>query len=178
MSSGHGEQRVNDTHASTIDPEARLFRQGKGEAAEHCSMGHASRENRHGPIGDGPMSEAGGAAERDSAQAMLAAVPGRHPVTVGGGKGFDTRAFVAALRDLEVTPHGAQNTTNQRSAIDGRTTRRPGYAVSQRIRERIDQAFGWIEEIARQRRARHRGEDRVGWPFVLAAAAGNPIRLP
>ena len=141
-------------------------------------MGHALMENRHGLIVDGLVSEANGTAERDSAQAMLAAVPGRHPVTVGGDKGFDTRAFVAALRDLKVTPHVAQNTTNRRSAIDGRTTRHPGYAVSQRIRKRIEEAFGWIKEIALQRRARHRGKDRVGWQFVLAAAAYNLIRLP
>ena len=174
----HGEQRANDTHASTTDPEAKLFRKGKGKEAKLYFMGHALMENRHGLIVDGLVSEANGTAERDSAQAMLAAVPGRHPVTVGGDKGFDTRAFVAALRDLKVTPHVAQNTTNRRSAIDGRTTRHPGYAVSQRIRKRIEEAFGWIKEIALQRRARHRGKDRVGWQFVLAAAAYNLIRLP
>ena len=109
---------------------------------------------------------------------MLAAVPGRHPVTVGGDKGFDTKGCVDAVRDLKVTPHVAQNTTNRRSAIDGRTTRHPGEVVSQRMRKRIEEAFGWIKEIALQRRARHRGKDRVGWQFTLAAAAYNLIRLP
>ena len=141
-------------------------------------MGHALMENRHGLLVDGRVSEATGTAEREVAETMLATVPGRHPLTVGGDKGFDTAGFVAAMRKLKVTPHVAQNTTNRRSAIDGRTTRHPGYAVSQRIRKRIEEAFGWIKEIALQRRARHRGKDRVGWQFTLAAAAYNLIRLP
>ena len=135
-------------------------------------------ENRHGRLVDGRVSKANGTAEREVAATMLAAVPGRHPITVGGDKGFDTTGFVAALRELNVTPHVAQNTASRRSAIDGRTTRHPGYVVSQRIRKRIEEAFGWIKEIALQRRARHRGKDRVGWQFTLAAAAYNLIRLP
>jgi transposase len=174
----HGEQRTNETHASATDPEAKLFRKGRGKEAKLCFIGHALMENRHGLLVDSRVSEANGTAERDVAETMLAAVPGRHPITVGGDKGFDTRGFVAALRDLKVTPHVAQNTTNRRSAIDGRTTRHPGYVVSQRIRKRIEEAFGWIKEIALQRRARHRGKDRVGWQFTLAAAAYNLIRLP
>ena len=141
-------------------------------------MGHLLMENRHGLIVDGRVSEANGTAERDVAQAMVAAIPGRHRITVGGDKNFDTAGFVAALQELNATPHVAQNTSNRRSAIDGRTTRHPGYAVSQRIRKRIEEAFGWIKEIALQRRARHRGKDRVGWQFTLAAAAYNLIRLP
>ena len=141
-------------------------------------MGHLLMENRHGLIVDGRVSEANGTAERDVAQAMVAAIPGRHRITVGGDKSFDTAGFVAALRELNATPHVAQNTSNRRSAIDGRTTRHPGYAVSQRIRKRIEEGFGWIKEIALQRRARHRGKDRVGWQFTLAAAAYNLIRLP
>lgn len=141
-------------------------------------MGHLLMENRHGLLVDGRVSEAGGTAERDLAQAMLADLPGRHKITVGGDKGFDTAGFIVALRQLNATPHVAQNTTNRRSAIDGRTTRHPGYAASQRIRKRIEEGFGWIKEIALQRRARHRGTARVGWQFTMAAAAYNLIRLP
>jgi hypothetical protein len=174
----HGEQRTNDSHASTADPEARLFRKGKGKEAKLSFMGHALMENRHGLLVDGRVSEANGTAERDVAETMLADLPGRHRITVGGDKGFDTKGFVAALHPLRVTPHVAQNTTNRRSAISRRTTRHAGYAVSQRIRKRIEEAFGWIKEIALQRRARHRGRGRVGWQFTLAAAAYNLIRLP
>jgi transposase len=174
----HGEKRTNETHASTTDPEARLYRKGKGKEAKLAFMGHLLMENRHGLIVDGRLGEASGTAERDVAEDMVAAVPGRHPVTIGGDKNFGTAAFVAAMRELKVTPHVAQNTTNRRSAIDGRTTRHPGYAVSQRIRKRIEEAFGWIKEVALQRRARHRGKGRVGWQFTLAAAAFNLIRLP
>ena len=174
----HGEQRTNDTHASTTDPEAKLYRKGKGKEAKLSFMGHTLMENRHGLVVDGRVSEANSTAEREVAETMLAAVPGRHKISVGGDKGFDTAGFVAALRKLKVTPHVAQNTSSRRSAIDGRTTRHPGYAVSQRIRKRIEEAFGWIKEIALQRRARHRGRERVGWQFTLAAAAYNLIRLP
>jgi transposase len=174
----HGERRSNDTHASTTDPDAKLFRKGKGKEAKLAFMGHVLMENRHGLIVDGRVSEAAGTAERDVAQAMVATIPGRHRITVGGDKGFDTAGFVAALKELNATPHVAQNTANRRSAIDGRTTRHPGYAVSQRIRKRIEEGFGWIKEVALQRRARHRGKTRVGWHFTLAAAAYNLIRLP
>jgi Transposase DDE domain len=174
----HGEHRTNETHASATDPEAKLFRKGRGKEAKLSFIGHALMENRHGLLVDSRLSEANGTAEREVAATMLAAVPGRQPITVGGDKGFDTKGFVAAVRDLKVTPHVAQNTTNRRSAIDGRTTRHSGYVVSQRIRKRIEEAFGWIKEIALQRRARHRGKDRVGWQFTLAAAAYNLIRLP
>ena len=174
----HGEKRTNETHASTTDLEAKLYRKGKGQAAKLGFIGHALMENRHGLIVDSRVSEANGTAERAEAQVMLENVPGRHPITVAGDKSFDTRGFVEAMRALKVTPHVAQNTTNRRSAIDGRTTRHPGYAVSQRVRKRIEEAFGWIKEVALQRRARHRGRQRVGWQFTLAAAAYNLIRLP
>lgn len=174
----HGEQRTNDTHASITDPEAKLYRKGKGKEAKLCFMGHALMENRHGLVVDGRVSEANGTAERKVAETMLAAVPGRHPITVGGDKGFDTQDFVAAMRKLKVTPHVAQNVSGRRSAIDGRTTRHPGYAVSQKLRKQIEEAFGWIKEVALQRRARHRGKERVGWQFTLAVAAYNLIRLP
>jgi hypothetical protein len=174
----HGERRTNDTHASTTDPEAKLFRKGRGKEAKLSFMGHLLMENRHGLIVDDRLGEASGTAERDEARTMVAAIPGRHRITVGGDKNFDTSGFVAALQDLNATPHVAQNTSSRRSAIDRRTTRHPGYAVSQRVRKRIEEAFGWIKEIALQRRARHRGKERVGWQFTLAAAAYNLIRLP
>jgi Transposase DDE domain len=109
---------------------------------------------------------------------MTAAIPGRHRITVASDKSFDTQGFVGAMRELNVTPHVAQNAAGRRSAIDSRTTRHPGYAVSQRIRKRIEEAFGWIKEIALLRRARHRGKARIGWQFTLAAAAYDLIRLP
>ncbi len=174
----HGEKRSNETHASSTDPEARLYRKGRGKEARLSFMGHALMENRHGLIVDSRVSEASGTAERAEAQAMIGAVPGRHPITVGGDKGYDTQGFVAGVRTLKATPHVAQNTTNRRSAIDGRTTRHPGYGLSQRTRKRIEEAFGWIKEIALLRRARHRGKDRIDWQFKLAAAAYNLIRMP
>jgi transposase len=173
-----GERRCNATHASTTDPEARLYRKGPGQEAKLSFMGHALMENRHGLIVAGRVSEANGTAERDEAAAMLAGVPGRHRITLGADKGFDAAGFVATLRRLKVTPHVAQNTSGRRSAIDARTTRHPGYVLSQRARKRIEEAFGWIKEIALLRRPRHRGRDRVGWRFTLAAAAYNLIRLP
>ncbi len=122
----HGEQRTNDTHASTTDPEAKLFRKGRGKEAKLCFMGHLLMENRNGLIVDGRVSEASGTAERDEAQVMVAAIPGRHRITVGGDKNFDTKGFVDVMQELNATPHVAQNTANRRSAIDGRTTRHPG----------------------------------------------------
>ena len=174
----HGEKRSNATHASTTDPEARLFRKGRGKEAKLCFMGHALMENRHGLVVAGRVSAATGTAERDEARGMVGALLGRHRITLGADKNFDTRGFVTGLRELNVTPHVAQNTTNRRSAIDGRTTRHPGYALSQRARKRIEEAFAWIKEVALLRRARHRGKERVGWRFTLAAAAYNLIRLP
>jgi transposase len=174
----HGEKRSNATHASTTDPQARLYRKGRGKEAKLCFMGHALMENRHGLVVAGRVSAATGTAERDEAQAMLAGLPGRHRITLGADKHFDTHGFVAGLRELNVTPHVAQNTSGRRSAIDGRTTRHPGYALSQRARKRIEEAFAWIKEVALLRRARHRGTERVGWRFTLAAAAYNLIRLP
>jgi hypothetical protein len=174
----HGERRSNATHASTTDPEARLYRQGRGKEARLCFIGHALMENRHGLVVDGRVSEATGTAERDEARAMIAGLPGRHRITLGADKNFDTHGFAAAVRGLNVTPHVAQNTANRRSAIDGRTPRHPGYALSQRARKRTEEAFAWIKEVALVRRARHRGQARIGWRFTLAAAAYDLIRPP
>ena len=141
-------------------------------------MGHLLMQSRHRLPLDGRVSEAGGTAERDLAQTMLAELPGRHRITVGGDRGLDTQGFAAAPTKLDATPHVAQNTSNSRSVIDGRTTRHPGHAVSRRIRRRIEEGLGWIKEVALQRRARHRGKTRVGWQFTVAAAACSLIRLP
>jgi hypothetical protein len=119
----HGERRTNETHASTTDPEARLYRKGRGKEAELAFMGHLLMENRPGLLLDGRLSEAGGTAERDLAQTMLADLPGRHKITVGGDKGFDTAGFVAALKKLDATAHLAQNTANRRSAAEPRAIR-------------------------------------------------------
>jgi len=174
----HGERRSNQTHASTTDPDARLYRKGRGKEAKLCHMGHLLMENRNGLIVDALLTPATGTAEREAAGAMLGRQAGHHRATLGADKGYDAAGFVAALRALHVTPHVAQNTTNRRSAIDGRTTRHPGYAVSQRVRKRIEEAFGWIKTSAGLRKSRHRGTARVGWMFTLTAAACNLVRLP
>lgn len=174
----HGETRTNETHASTTDPEARLYRKGRGQAAKLAYMGHALMENRNGLVVEVRLTPATGTAERTAAVAMVEAIPGRHRITVGADKAYDSKDFVTALRKLEAAPHVAQNTSNRRSAIDGRTTRHPGYVISLRIRKRIEEVFGWIKTIAGFRKTRHRGTARVGWMFTLTAAACNLIRLP
>jgi transposase len=173
-----GEKRTNETHASTTDPDARLLRKGRGKEAKLCHMGHLLMENRNGLIVDALVTEACGTAERDAALAMLGRQRGRHRATVGADKAYDTAEFVADLRALNVTPHVARNTANRRSALDGRTTRHPGYAVSQRLRKRIEESFGWIKTVGGLRKTRHRGSARVGWLFTLTAAACNLVRLP
>ena len=174
----HGERRRNQTHRSATDPDARLFRKGRGKEAKLCHMGHLLMENRHGLIVDATLTHATGTAEREAALAMLGRLAGRHRITLGADKAYDVADFVAKLRDLRVTPHVAQNTTRRRSAIDRRTVRHPGYAVSQRIRKRIEEAFGWMKTCGGVRKARHRGSERVGWTFTLTAAACNLVRLP
>ena len=126
----HGEKRSNETHASTSDPEARLYRKGNGQPAKLAFMGHALMENRHALVVDVRLTAATGLAEREAAVSMVEAIPGRHRITVGADKAYDTKDFVANMRELGAAPHVAQNTSNRRSAIDGRTTRHPGYAVS------------------------------------------------
>jgi Transposase DDE domain len=174
----HGERRRNDTHASTTDPDARLFRKGRGKEAKLCHMGHLLMENRNGLIVDALVTQATGTAERDAAEVMLGRQSGRHRATLGADKAYDAAALVADLRALNVTPHVAQNTSGRRSALDGRTTRHPGYVASQRVRKRIEEAFGWIKMVGGLRKARHRGTARVGWMFTLTATACNLVRLP
>ena len=173
-----GTPRSNETHASTTDPDARLYKKAAGQAAKLCHMGHVLTENRHGLVVDATLTLATGTAEREAACAMLGAREGSHRITVGADKAYDTSDFVAEMRRLGVTPHVAQNNTRRRSAINGRTTRHAGYAVSQRVRKRIEEVFGWMKSSAGLRKTRHRGTDRVGWMFTLNAAAYNLVRLP
>ena len=173
-----GEKRTNETHASSTDPDARLYRKGRGKEARLCFLGHVLMENRSALVVDARLTHATGTAEREAALAMLGELRGRHRITLGGDKGYDARGFVEGLRALTVTPHVAQNQTGRRSAVDGRTTRHPGYALSQVVRKRIEEVFGWAKAVAPMRQTRHRGLARVGWQFTLTAAAYNLVRLP
>lgn len=175
----HGQKRTNDTHASTTDPDARLYKKGKGKEAKLCFMGHGLMENRHGLLVDACLTLAGGHAERVAALHMIEPRADRaQAITLGADKAYDAEDFVNELRSMKVTPHVAQNTSRRSSAIDRRTTRHGGYVVSQRIRKRIEEAFGWIKKVAEQEKTKFRGRDRVGWAFTFAAAAYNLVRLP
>jgi transposase len=173
----HGQNRTNDTHASTTDPESRLYRKGKGKESKLSYMGHTLMENRNGLVLDARVTQATGTAERDAAADMIQNIPGTRRVTVGADKGYDTEGFVATLRGMSATPHVAQNDTNRRSAIDGRTTRHPGYEISGKARKRIEEIFGWVKTIGTLRKARYRGTEKVSWYFTLAVAAYNLVRM-
>jgi transposase len=173
----HGEHRTNDSHESKTDPEARLFRKGKGKEAKLCYAGHVVMENRNGLAVNAQISKATGTAEREAALELLAEIAGEKRVTLGTDKAYDTRDFVAQMRAMNVTPHVTQNVNGRRSAIDGRTTRHEGYTVSLRCRARIEEIFGWLKTVGGQRKSRYRGEDRVGWMFELSVAAYNLVRL-
>ena len=175
----HGQKRSNDTHASTTDPDARLYRKGQGKETKLCFIGHGLMENRHGLLVDACLTLADGHAERVAALHMIEPRADRpQAITLGADKAYDAEDFVNELRSMKVTPHVAQNISGRSSAIDGRTTRHGGYAVSQRIRKRIEEAFGWIKTVAGQEKTKFRGRDRVGWAFTFAAAAYNLVRLP
>jgi transposase len=171
-----GEKRTNETHASTTDPEARLFRKGAGKEAMLCFIGHSLMENRSGLVVDTRVTLVSGRAERLAALDMIEPYGDRpRPITLGGDKNFDTADFVAELREINVTPHVAQK---KHSAIDGRTTRHPGYAISQRIRKRIEEGFGWIKIIGGLAKTRFIGRAKTAFAFAFAAAAYNLIRIP
>jgi transposase len=175
----HDQKRSNDTHASTTDPDARLYRKGQGKEAKLCFMGQGLMENRHGLLVDACLTLADGHAERVAALHMIEPHADRPTaITLGADKAYDAEDFVNELRSMGVTPHVAQNASGRSSAIDRRTTRHGGYAVSQRIRKRVEEAFGWIKTVAGQDKTRFRGRDRVGWAFTFAAAAYNLLRLP
>lgn len=172
-----GEQRRNDTHASTTDPEARLYRKGNGQEAKLCFLGHAVADNRHGLLVGATATLATGTAEREAAERLLRKVRRRRRATVGGDKGYDSQALVAAMRRRRVTPHVAQNTSRRRSAIDGRTTRHAGYGISQWKRKAIEQSFGWMKTVGLLRKLRHRGQRKVGWTFTFTAAVYDLVRM-
>ena len=174
----HGQKRSNETHESKTDPDAKLARKGAGKEAKLSYSGNLLVDNRNGLIVDAELLEANGRAERDTALLMLEQVPGDGRITVGGDKGFDTREFAAECRHMNVTPHVAQNTSRAGgSAIDARTTRHAGYAVSQKKRKRIEECFGWMKDIALLRKLKHRGLFKAGWIFAFAAAAYNLVRM-
>jgi IS5 family transposase len=174
----HGQRRTNATHQSTTDPNARLYKKARGREARLGYLGHLLLEHRSGLIVQTPVTPAAGYGERDAAVVMIARVPGRHRITVAADKGYDTRDLVAGLRALHATPHLAQHTTKRRSAIDARTTRHPGYAISQQKRKLVEQGFGWMKTIGDLRKLRHRGGPLVQWVFfTFTAAAYNIVRI-
>jgi len=173
----HGERRKNDTHASTTDPQARLFRKGKGKEAKLCFMGHVVTENRHGLVVSARTTLATGTAEREASVAMMKRLSRGHRSTLAGDKGYDSAAHVRQLRELGVTPHVAQNDKGRRSAIDDRTTTHVGYEISQRKRKAVEQVFGWGKTVGPIRKTKHRGRDRVGWMFTFTQAAYNLVRM-
>jgi transposase len=172
-----GEKRSNATHESTTDPDARLYKKAKGQESKLCYLGHLLMENRNGLAVNARITKASGKAERQAAIEMLGELPGESRVTVGGDKGYDTKEFIGQTRSLNVTPHVAQNTKNRASAIDDRTTRHEGYAVSQRKRKRVEEIFGWLKTVAVLRKTRHRGTDRVDWMFTFGVAVYNLVRM-
>jgi len=172
-----GQRRSNATHQSTTDADAQLHRKGKGREAKLSYLGHVLMENRNGLVMAAEATMATGKAEPQTAEDLIEPLAGHRRLTVGADKAFDTADFIEALRMLEVTPHVAQNTTNRPSAIDGRTTRHPGYAISQRIRKRVEEVFAWLKTIGLMRKVRHRGTARVDWMFVFACAIYNLVRI-
>jgi transposase len=173
-----GQERRNDTHQSTTDPEARLYRKSLGQEAKLAFQGPVLMENRNGLVVETRLTPATGKAERQAAVDMVEAQAGGSHPTVGGDKAYDTHGFVASVRALGVTPHVAQNTARRGgSAIDERTTRHAGYTTSQTKRKRVEEIFGWLKTVALQRKTRFRGVERVGWSFTLAAAAYNLLRI-
>jgi transposase len=172
-----GQRRTNATHQSRTDPDARLYKKAQGRAAQLGYLGHVLLEHRSGLIVDAMVTPADGHGERDAALVMLERRPGRHRLTVAADKGYDMREFVTTLRAMTVTPHVAQHTRRRRSAIDGRTTRHPGYARSQQKRKLVEQGFGWMKTIGGLRKLRHRGGPLVDWIFTFTAAAYNIVRL-
>lgn len=175
----HGERRRNATHQSTTDPDARLYKKARGSPARLGYLGHVLMEHRSGLIVKATVTPADGHGERDAALVMVEGMPGQQRITVAADKAYDTRDFVTGLRSMHVTPHVAQfpTTAHRRSAIDARTTRHPGYAISQRKRKLVEQCFGWLKTIGGVRKLRHRGGPLVTWIFTFTAAAYNIVRL-
>ena len=173
-----GKPRTNDTHESTTDPDARLFRKSDNTASILCYQGHVLMENRTGLVVGAVVTHADGTGERAAALAMLDTVPGKKPKSIGADKAYDTRDFVADCRQRNVTPHVARNDTRRGgSAIDARTTRHIGYELSQTIRKRIEEHFGWGKTVGHIRQTVYRGLRRVDQHFKLTMTASNIIRI-
>jgi transposase len=178
------EKRSNETHQSTTDPEARLYKKGDGQPARLCYLGHALMENRHGLVVDGRLTLATGTAEREAALAMLERRPTQRRITLGADKAYDVRAFIQALRARRVTPHVAidghlsPKGVPRSTAVTGRVTRHCGYVISQRRRKRIEEVFGWMKASASLAKIKLRGRRKVEAAFTLGLVAYNLIRLP
>jgi transposase len=168
----HGEKRSNQTHQSTTDPDAMLAKKGAGKEAKLSYSGHVLMENRNGLVAEVEVLQANGTAERDAALVMIEKIPGDQPVTIGADKAYDTKDFVEETRNMNATPHVAQNNKGRQSA-----TRHPGYAISQQKRKRVEEIFGWMKTVGGMRKLRHRGLQLVGWMFTFAAAAYNLVRI-
>jgi transposase len=171
----HGEKRTNQTHASTTDPDALLYRKGPGKETKLSYCGHVTMEHRNGLVVAAMLTQATGKAEREAALKMMKRIKRRARVTMAGDKGYNVREFVTALREMNVTPHVAHK--KKFNAIDGRTTRHPGYEISQRARKRVEEIFGWMKTVGTLRKTRHKGRPRVGWMFTFAAACYNLVRM-
>ena len=173
-----GTKLKNETHESKTDPDCRIYKKSSGSAAKLCYMGHLLMENRNGLIVVPTVTHATGTAEREAAEAMVTEVAGSRRITLGGDKNYDTQDFVFTLRNLKVTPHVAANTERKGgSAIDSRTTRHTGYAVSRQFRKRIEEAFGWMKTVGNIRKIKYRGVPKVSWHFIFTAAAYNLVRM-
>ena len=175
----HGEKRTNETHESKTDPESRLYKKSNGAESKLSYLGHALMENRNGLVVDARVTEANGTAERDAAMGMMMKVSDDHQrKTLGGDKNYDTKDFVAVMGTLNVTAHVAQNKSERRSsAIDGRTTRHPGYEVSQKKRKLVEEIFGWLKTVGPMRRPHFRGRPRMDWWFRFSTAVYNLVRI-
>jgi IS5 family transposase len=176
----HGAKRTNETHESKTDPEARLYKKASGQEAKLSYLGHVLVENRNGLIASAMTTQADGLAERDAALLLLDGVRkrGGGRITVGADKAYDTKDFISTVRELRVTPHVSQNTTNRRSAIDGRTTHHPGYEISLSKRWLVEKPFGWLKQVGPLKKAKLRGLAKVDWLFVFSCAAFNLLRIP
>jgi len=172
-----GKSRKNDTHESTTDPDARLYRKGQGQESKLSYLGHVVMENRHGLVVDCEVTHADGYGERDAGRELMGRIIRKPRVTLGADKGYDTADFIANMRDLGVTPHVAQNTSRRKSAIDARTTRHPGYRLSQVVRKTVEHPFGWLKAAAGMWQVKVRGKARVRWAFTFGMAAFNLIRM-
>ena len=176
----HGEERRNDSHQSKTDPESRLYRKSPGKEARLSYLGHTVVENRNGLVVAAMATQADGTAEYDAGLLMVADLMKKHKrrITLGADKAYDTKDFVNTVRELGATPHVTQNNTNRRSAIDGRTTRHPGYRVSLSKRWLVEKPFGWMKQIGGLQKVKLRGLAKVEWLFVFTCAAYNLLRIP